>query len=139
MLCDDSCYDSIKGPLLALHINLAGANGGECNHKVGKCVHSCSCARLGQAKIEIRTAILFAKQLDHQIAITQDTKVCKWLQQLDVDNEDDAKEEPLDKEEDATGGCIEEFDRFDISSGIDDITNKDLFDEEVMDEGHIIN
>jgi hypothetical protein len=41
ILCDDSCYDSIKGPLLALHKNLAGASKGERNHKAGKCVHSC--------------------------------------------------------------------------------------------------
>jgi hypothetical protein len=41
-LCDDSCYGSIKGPLSALHKNLAGASGGEGNHKAGKRVHNCS-------------------------------------------------------------------------------------------------
>jgi hypothetical protein len=39
-LCDDSCYDSIKGPLSALHKNPAGASGGKRNHKVGKRIHS---------------------------------------------------------------------------------------------------
>jgi hypothetical protein len=52
---------------------------------------------------------------------------------------DDAEEEPLDEEEDAAGGCIEEFDRLDISGGIDSIADKDLFDEEVVDEGNIFN
>jgi hypothetical protein len=95
---------------------------------------------LGEAKIETRTAILFnMKQLDHQITTTQVTKFCKWLQQLGVNNEDDIEEEPLDEEEDAAGGCIEKFDRLDISSDIDNITNEDLFDEEVVDEGNIFN
>jgi hypothetical protein len=49
------------------------------------------------------------------------------------------KKEPLDEEEDAVGGCIEKFDRLDISGGIDDIANEDLFDEEVVDEGNIFN
>ncbi|CAK9221855.1 unnamed protein product [Sphagnum troendelagicum] len=139
-LCDDWCYGSIKGPLSALHKNLAKASGGKCNHKAGKCVHSRSCARLGQAKIKTGTAILFnTKQLDRQIAATRDTKFCKWLQQLGVDNGDAAEEEPLDKEEDAAGGCIEEFDRLDISGDIDGIANEDLFDKEVVDEGNIFN
>jgi len=58
-LCDNSCYGSIKGLLSALHKNPAGASGGECNHKAGKRVHNRSCARLGQAKIKMGTAILF--------------------------------------------------------------------------------
>jgi hypothetical protein len=48
---------------------------------------------LGEAKIETRTAILFnMKQLDHRIATTQDTKFCKWLQQLGANNENDIEE-----------------------------------------------
>jgi hypothetical protein len=139
-LCDDSCYICIKGPLSALHKNPARASRGECNHKVGKCVHSHSCARLGQAKIETKTTIMFnAKQLDRQIVATWDTKLCKWLQQLGDDSKNDVEEEPLDKEEDAASGCTEEFDRLDISCGIDDIANEDLFDKEVVDEGNIFN
>ncbi len=139
-LCDDSCYGSIKGLLSALHKNPIGANGGERNHKAGKHVHSRSCARLGQAKIETGTAILLnAKQLDCRIAATQDTKFYKWLQQLGADNRNDAEKEPLDEEEDAAGGCIEEFDRLDISGGIDGIADEDLFDQEVVDEGDIFN
>ncbi len=79
-LCDDSCYGSINGLLSTLHKNPIGARRGECNHKANKCVHSHSCARLGQAKIKTRTAILFnAKQLDCRIAVTWNTKFCKWL------------------------------------------------------------
>ncbi len=51
-------------------------------------------------------------------------KFCKCLQQLSADNEDDAEEEPLDEEEDAASGCIEEFDRLDISGGINNIANE---------------
>jgi hypothetical protein len=46
-LCDDSCYDSIKGPLLTLHKISTEASGGEHNHKAGKHVHNRSRARLG--------------------------------------------------------------------------------------------
>ncbi len=139
-LCDESCYGSIKGPLSALHKNPAEASGGERNHKAGKHVHSHSRAQLGQTKIETGTAILFnTKQLDRRITPTWDTKFCKWLQQLSANNRDDAEEEPLDKEEDAVDGCIEEFDRLDISGGIDDIVDEDLFDEEVVDKGNIFN
>jgi hypothetical protein len=46
-------------------------------------------------------------------------------------NGDNAKEEPLDEEEDAAGGSIEEFDRLDMSGGIDGIAKGDLFEEEV--------
>ena len=77
--------------------------------------------------------------LNHRIVATRDTKFYKWLQQLGADNEDDAEEEPLDEEEDAVGNCIEEFDCLDISGGIDDIVDKDLFDKEVVDEGNIFN
>jgi hypothetical protein len=140
MLCDDLCYDSIKGLLSALHKNPTGASGGKCNHKAGKRVHSCSCARLGQAKIETGTAILFnVKQLDCRIVATWDTKFWKWLQQLGADSRNDVEEQPLNKEEDAAGGCIEEFDRLDISGDIDHIANKNLFDEEVVEKGNIFN
>jgi hypothetical protein len=95
MLCDDSCYGSIKGPLSALHKNPARASEGERNHKAGKRVHSRSCAWLGQAKIETRTAILFnMKQLDYRITATQDTTFYKRLQQLGANNGDDAEGSP---------------------------------------------
>ncbi len=61
------------------------------------------------------------------------------MQQLGADNEDDAEEEPLDEEEDAASGCIEEFDRLDISGNIDGITDEDLFNEEVVYKGNIFN
>ncbi len=139
-LCDDSCYGSIKGSLSPLHKNSIRASGGERNHKAGKRVHSRSHARLGQAKIETGVAIMFnTKQLDRWIATTRDMKFCKWLQQLNADSGDDVEEEPLNKEEDAIGGYIEEFDRLDISSNINDIVDEDFFDEKVVDEGNIFN
>jgi hypothetical protein len=79
-LWDDSCYGSIKHLLSAVHQNPAGASGGERNHKSAKHVHSRLRARLGQAKIETGTAILFnAKQLQRQMSVTRDTRFCKWL------------------------------------------------------------
>jgi hypothetical protein len=39
----------------------------------------------------------------------------------------------------AAVGCIEEFDRLDISGGINGIADEDLFDEGVVDEGNIFN
>ena len=68
------------------------------------------------------------------LTTTRDTKFCKWL---GVDSGDDAEEESLDEEEVAVGGCIEEFDRLDISGGIDDIVDEEFFDEQVGDEGNI--
>jgi hypothetical protein len=104
---------------------------------MAKRVHSRSRSRLGQVKIETGTAFqLNSNQLVRRIATARDTKFCKWLQQLGADSGDDAEEEPLDKEEDAAGGSIEEFDRLDMSSGIDGIADDDLFDE-VVDEGSI--
>ncbi|CAK9207874.1 unnamed protein product [Sphagnum troendelagicum] len=139
-LCDNSCYGSIKGPLSTLHKNPAGASGGKHNHKASKRVHNRSRTRLGQAKIEMGTAILFnAKQLDRRITTTRDMKFCKWLQQFGADNGDDVEKEPLDEEEDDVASYIEEFDRLDISSSIDNIVDEDLFDEEVVDEGNIFN
>jgi hypothetical protein len=58
-LCDNTCYDSIKDPLLALHKNSVGASGGEHNHKAGKRIHNRSRVRFGQAKIKTWIAILF--------------------------------------------------------------------------------
>lgn len=49
MLSDDSDYSSIKHLLFAVHCNhVAGASGGERNHKLAKHVHSCLCARLAR-------------------------------------------------------------------------------------------
>ena len=48
MLSDDSYYSSIKHLLSAVHRNVAGASGGERNHKLAKLVHSCMCARLAR-------------------------------------------------------------------------------------------
>jgi hypothetical protein len=66
-------------------------------------------------------------------------KFCKWLQQFGANSEDDIEKEPLDEEEDAASGYIEKFDHLDISGGFDGIADKDLFDEEVVDEGNIFN
>ena len=63
-LSDDHYYDVIKGRLSPLHKDLTRANGGECNHKAAKHVHSRSRARLGKHKIdETGTAILFNSKL----------------------------------------------------------------------------
>jgi hypothetical protein len=64
-------------------------------------------------------------------------KFCKWSHQLGADSGVDAEEEPLGEEEDAAGGSIEEFDRLDMSGGIDGIADEDLFDKAVVDEGSI--
>jgi len=49
MLSGDSYYtSSIKHLLSAVHRNVAGASGGERNHKSAKLVHSCMCARLAR-------------------------------------------------------------------------------------------
>ena len=140
-LFDDHFYDAIKGRLSALHKNPTRASGGECNHKAAKRVHSRSRARLGKHKIETGTAILFnSKQLDRQIATTRDTKFCKWLQQLCVDSgyEVELEEDPVDEDEDGGGGSIDEFDRVDISEGVDGMHDEDIFEaEEVMDESKI--
>ena len=87
-----------------------------------KRVHSRSRARLGKHKIETGTAIMFnSKQLDCQIATMRDTKLCKWLQQLCLDSgyEAELEEDPANEDEDGGGGSIDEFDRVDISKGID--------------------
>ena len=62
-----------------------------------------------------------SKQLDCQIATMRDTKLCKWLQQLCLDSgyEAELEEDPANEDEDGGGGSIDEFDRVDISKGID--------------------
>jgi hypothetical protein len=121
-----------------LHRNPAGAIGGERNHKAAKRIHSLSRARSGQAMFDTGTAFLFnPKQLDRRIAATRDTKFCKWLQHLGAESGDDAEEEPLDEKEDAAGGSTEEFDRLEISGGIDSIVDEDIVDGQVVDEGSI--
>ncbi len=81
-----------------------------------------------------------SKQLDRQIATTRDTKFCKWLQQLCPDSgyEVELEEDPVDEDEDGGGGSIDEFDRVDISEGVDGMHDEDIFEaEEVMDESNI--
>ena len=77
-----------------------------------------------------------SKQLDRQIATTRDTKFCKWLHHLCHDSVYEAKfeEDPVDEDEDGGGDSIDEFDRVDISEGIDDMHDEDIFEaEEVID------
>ena len=87
------------------------------------------------------TAILFnLKQLDRQIATTRDAKFCKWLQQLCPDSRYEAElgEDPVNEDEDGGDGSIDEFDRVDISEGVDGMHDEDIFmAEEVMDESNI--
>ena len=92
--------------------------------------HSRSRARLGKHKIETGTAILFnSKQLDRQIATTRDTKLCKWLQKLCPDSgyEVELEEDPNEDEDGGVGGNIDEFDRIDISEGVDDMHDEDIY------------
>ena len=80
------------------------------------------------------------KQLDCQIVTTRDTKFCKWLQQLCPDSgyEVELEEDPVDEDEDGGGGSIDEFDRVDISEGVDGMHDEDIFEaDEVMDESNI--
>ena len=70
----------------------------------------------------------------------RDTKFCKWLQQLCLDRgyEFELEEDPVDEDEDGGGGSIDEFDRIDISKGVDGMHDEDIFKaEEVMDESKI--
>jgi hypothetical protein len=84
------------------------------------------------------TAILFnSEQLNRQIASTRDTKFCKWLHQLCPDSgyESEHEMDPVDEDEDAVGGSVDEFDRVNISEGVDGMHDEDIFEaEEVMDE-----
>ena len=81
-----------------------------------------------------------SKQLDRQITTTRDTKFCKWLQQLCPDSgyEVELEEDPVDEDKDGGGGSIDEFDRVDVSEGVDEMHDEDIFEaEEVMDESNI--
>jgi hypothetical protein len=93
---------------------------------------------LGKHKIVPGTAILFnSEQLNRQIASTRDTKFCKWLHQLSPDSgyESEHEMDPVDEDEDDVGGSVDEFDRVNISEGIDGMHDEDIFEaEEVMDE-----
>ena len=140
-LYDDHYYGTIKGRLSALHKNPTWASGGERNHKATKCIHSRSQARLGKHKIETGCAIMFnSKQLNRQITTTRDTKLCKWLQQLCPDSgyEVELEKDSVNEDEDGGGCSIDEFDRVDISEGVDGMHDEDIFEaEEVMDESNI--
>ena len=99
---------------------------------------------MGKHKIETGTAILFnSKQLDREIAITRDTKFCKWLQKHRPDSgyEVELEEDLVNEDEDGGGGgggCIDEFDRVDRSEGVDGMHDEDIFEaKEVMDESNI--
>ena len=81
-----------------------------------------------------------SKQLDRQIAITSDTKLCKWLQQLCRVSgyEVELEEDPVDEDRDGGGGSIDEFDHVDISEDVDGMHDEDIFEaEEVMDKSNI--
>ena len=90
---------------------------------------------------KMETAILFnSEQLDHQIATTRDTKFCKWMQQLCPNSgyEAELEEDPVSEDEDGGGGSNDEFDRVDLSEGVNDMHDEDTFEaEEVMDESNI--
>ena len=147
-LCDDSEYGSIKHLLCAVHRNPAGASGGERNHKAAKYVHRALRVRLGQANIERGTAILFnAKQLNRQLAVTRDSKFCKWMAQLGCNPTLAAAEEEIISvsdegddifgSEEENGNFDEEFNQVDVSSGVDNIADCELFpveDYEIADE-----
>ena len=144
-LCDDNYYGTIKLPISAIHRNPAGASGGERNHKAANRVHSRSRARMGNARIETGTAILFnAKQLDRQRAASRDGRFCKWLRHVGNVLEDDEEDDSDDNDSDAIvvdgaagkdddpitdSDCDEEFDCIDVSGGVDAITDGDLFVE----------
>ena len=129
-MCDDSCYGAIKDVLSEVHRNPAGASGGERNHKSAKHVHSRLRSRLGQAKVETGTAILFnAKQLHRQMAVTRDNRFCKWLKDLGMPgnqgiNAANQLEELLEGNEGVNGP--DEFDEIDLSGGIHTIADEEL-------------
>ena len=80
------------------------------------------------------------KRLGCQIATTRDTKFCKWLQHLcpDIEYEVELEEDPVDEDEDGGGGSIDEFDRVDVSEGVNGMHDEDILEaEEVMDESNI--
>ena len=79
-----------------------------------------------------------SEQLDCQIATTRDTKFCKWLQQLCPNSGYEAELEEDHVGEDEDGGSIDEFDRVDLSEGVDGMHDEDIFEaKEVMDESNI--
>ena len=48
------------------------------------------------------------------------------------------EEDPIDEDKDGGGGSIDEFDHVDISEGVDDMHDEDMFEaEEVMDKSNI--
>ena len=62
------------------------------------------------------------------------------MQQHCPDNgyESELEEDPVNKDEDGGGDSIDEFDRVDISEGVDNMHDEDIFEaEEVMDESNI--
>ena len=62
------------------------------------------------------------------------------MQQLCPDSKYEAEleEDPVSKDEDGGGFSIDEFDGVDLSEGVDDMHDKDIFEaEEVMDESNI--
>ena len=67
--------------------------------------------------------------------------LCKWLHQLCPNSgyEVELEKDPVDEDEDGGGGgSIDEFDRVDISEGVDGMHDEDIFEaEEVMDESNI--
>ena len=65
-------------------------------------------------------------------------QVVAGLQQLCPDSEVELEEDPVDEDEDGGGGSIDEFDRVDISEGVNGMHDEDIFEaEEVMDESTI--
>ena len=57
---------------------------------------------------------------------------------LDSRYEIELEEDPVDEDEDGGGGSIDEFDRVDISEGVNNMHDEDIFEaEEVMDESNI--
>lgn len=150
-LSDDSEYGSIKHLLCAVHRNPAGASGGERNHKAAKHVHRSLRARLGQANIERGTAILFnSKQLDRQLAVTRDSKFCNWMSQLGSnDNISLAVDEemiPISEENDDIifnpgdniDENLEEFIHVDVSRGVENIADGDLFPMDNSELGDVL-
>ena len=67
-------------------------------------------------------------------------QVVAGLQQLCPDSgyEVELEEDPVDEDEDGGGGSIDEFDRVDISEGVNGMHDEDIFEaEEVMDKSTI--
>jgi hypothetical protein len=62
------------------------------------------------------------------------------VHQLCPDNgyESEHEMDPVDEDEDAVGGNVDEFDRVNISKDVDGMHDEDIFEaKEVMDEGNI--